>query len=74
MASNTQNDDVDVLQDADIQTVLKTMLNRSQFRYGPALILKYILNCMCCRNSKANRENSSLKPHYFYEKTTSKLT
>ena len=27
---------------------------------------------MCCRNTKANRDSKTVKPHYFYNKTFSK--
>lgn len=61
------------MKEADVKTLIGTMVNRQQFKYTACLIIKYLVSFVWCRDLDKNRHNKSIKPHFFFEKCEEKL-
>ena len=57
--SQILNEDVK-LKEADVKSLIGTMVNRQQFKYTACLIIKYLVGCIWCRNLDKNRHNKSI--------------
>jgi hypothetical protein len=54
------------LDDNDIRSVMLALVHRKRFIYSKEDILKYLLQCMCCRDIDRGRHRKSIKKHFFF--------
>ena len=54
------------LDDNDIKSVMLALVHRRRFTYTKEDILKYLLQCVCCRDIDKGRHRKSIKKHFFF--------
>lgn len=54
------------MDDNDIKSVMLALVHRKRFVYTKEDIVKYLLQCMCCRDIAKGRKSKSIKKHFFF--------